>query len=1120
MRTHSALPFLLSGKPGAAATIAVALLVAVTGPGLAAEPPAPIKLSGPLVTGGNVTSRQFSPDGQWVVYRADQDIDGVTELFSVPVGGGTPVKLNDPLLAGADVNTFTISPDSSTVIYTADQDTVGADELFAVPIAGGTATRLNDPLVSGGRVSDFTLSPDGTTVVFIGDVERDEVTEIFSVPVSGGTVTKLNPPAPSTTREVLFTRLISADSSTVVFLADLDTNSVNELYSVPIGGGTAIKLNDPLPNGGTVGLFGIKLSPDGSRVVYSADQETNNIHEIFSVPIGGGTVVKLNGTLPPSSDPFVIPAIFEFQITPDGSTVVYRGTQNDLQIDELFSVPVTGGANTQLSTPGDELFNYAISADGSTVVYQTSTGGQGLDELFSVSILGGTVTQLNAPVSEGDTVGFFELSADSGWVTYTTESINAFDAPSSALFSVPIGGGNPVRLTPEFTAGSGLNGNDISPDSRFVVYSADQETAGVRELFAIPIGGGSTLKLNGPMVSGGDIGSFRIGPTSETVIYVADQETDEADELFSVSPLAVVNTAPVAADDGFNTPFDTGLSVPAPGVLANDSDTDGDTLTAVLDTTTANGVLELFADGSFNYTPNTGFSGADTFTYYANDGVADSNIVTVTITVEEANQPPLAVDDLFSTAHDTALVIAPPGVLANDSDPESDPLVAVLSSAPTNGQLTLDADGGFTYTPNAGFAGADSFTYRANDGEADSGDATVTIDVAAAPNQTPVALDDAYSTDHDTALTLPAPGVLGNDSDPDGDPLTATLVSSPANGTLSFNADGGFTYTPNTGFDGIDSFTYQASDGEADSDIATVTITVATAPNLAPVAADDAFSTTGDTALVVTAPGVLANDSDADGDTLTAALVGGPANGTLNLGGDGAFTYTPDAGFTGSDAFSYVANDGSDDSSAATVTITVEAPIVTQFEVESATGTGPILGSISGGGDTCTISQAEALLPGEVAGSGLEETDFEHGLVGFALINCVPGSSVTVSLEFPAALPEGTELFKFGPTPDDPVPHLYTMPATISGAMASYTVVDGGLGDDDLSVNGSITDPVGPGTLAAPPPPPPPPPPGSGGTAVPIPTVHEWAMVLMALLMAGAGFRHQRTGQARRRSAG
>src|SRR5207237_574930 len=151
-----------------------------------------------------------------------------------------------------------------------------------------------------------------------------------------------------------------------------------------------------------------------------------------------------------------------------------------------------------------------------------------------------------------------------------------------------------------------------------------------------------------------------------------------------------------------------------------------------------------------------------------------------------------------------------------------------------------------------------------------------------AVNDAPLAVGDGYATSEDTLLTVAATGVLGNDTDIDGDPLTAVLVSGPANGTVSINADGSFTYKPSTNFNGTDSFTYKANDGLADSNVATVTLTI-TAVNDAPSASGEAYAASEDTPLTIAATGVLANDTDIDGDLLSAVLVSGPANGSVSI---------------------------------------------------------------------------------------------------------------------------------------------------------------------------------------------------------------------------------------------
>ena len=380
--------------------------------------------------------------------------------------------------------------------------------------------------------------------------------------------------------------------------------------------------------------------------------------------------------------------------------------------------------------------------------------------------------------------------------------------------------------------------------------------------------------------------------------------------------------APVAVNDtGYTVDEDGTLNVAASGVLTNDSDADGDTLTTVLVNGPANGALTLNADGSFTYTPDDDYNGSDSFTYRANDGAANSNTATVSITVNSVNDAAIAVGDGYTIDQDMTLNIAAAGVLSNDSDVDGDPMTAVLGTGPANGSLTLNGDGSFTYTPDAGFFGSDSFTYRANDGSVDSNLATVSITVNRI-NNLPVAANDAYNVNEDNTLNVAAAGILINDSDADGDSLTAVLVSGPTDGSLTLSADGSFTYSPDDDFNGSDDFTYKADDGIGDSNVATVTITV-NSVNDAPVAVNDNYNVAEDGSLNVPASGVLVNDSDVDGDSLAVSLVSGPVNGGLTLNSNGSFTYTPTANFHGSDSFTYEVNDGQGGTAEATASITV-----------------------------------------------------------------------------------------------------------------------------------------------------------------------------------------------------
>ena len=238
-------------------------------------------------------------------------------------------------------------------------------------------------------------------------------------------------------------------------------------------------------------------------------------------------------------------------------------------------------------------------------------------------------------------------------------------------------------------------------------------------------------------------------------------------------------------------------------------------------------------------------------------------------------------------------------------------------------------------------------------------------------NAAPVGVADAYTTPEGETLTVDAPGVLANDTDAEGDTLTATGLTQPANGVVTLASDGSFVYLPDTGFFGTNTFTYQANDGTSSSAAATVTLTVEeeeSAPNTAPVAADDAFDTVAGEPLTLGAPGVLGNDTDAEGDWLTAARLSQPVNGTVSLAANGSLTYTPDAGFQGKDRFTYEASDGTDTSAPATVTITVK----------------PAGGSGGGGGGT------GGLLTSAVAGAS---APFTYGKVGVVVVGVSPAAA-------------------------------------------------------------------------------------------------------------------------------
>ena len=416
----------------------------------------------------------------------------------------------------------------------------------------------------------------------------------------------------------------------------------------------------------------------------------------------------------------------------------------------------------------------------------------------------------------------------------------------------------------------------------------------------------------------GDIGQVRLYQGQLSASEVTDLSSDIRTYYSNSPPQAVADDYEFFEDASLLESFIT----PAAGVLANDTDADGETLTAVLVSEPSHGLLVLNDNGSFYYVPDHDFFGSDAFSYAAWDDFRASEPVTVSLEVIARYDPAVAQADRYkSLAGSPVVVAADQGVLANDLNPDQVNLRSMLVQDVAHGRLSLAEDGSFVYDPE-GFSGLESFTYHIDDGTGTSNTATVTLVI----NTIPVAHDDIYEVDEDLPRSVSsAVGVTANDVDVEQDPLTVILVDSPAHGILSLEADGSFVYTPDPEYSGTDSFTYQVSDGEDISNVATVTLPVR-AVNDVPIATDDVyFALAGQTVIVPAQDGLLANDTDAEGETLIAHLVDPPAQGTLNLAADGSFTYLSPNGFTGSVTFTYRADDSHDVSPIATVRIAINS---------------------------------------------------------------------------------------------------------------------------------------------------------------------------------------------------
>ena len=513
---------------------------------------APIKLNAPLVAGGDTAGVRISPDGSRVLYRADQDTDEVDEIYSVPITGGAPVKLNGPLAVGGDVEGFLsglqFSPDGARVLYVADQDTDGVVEIYSVPSGGGMPVKLNGPLVAFGNVDCFAdnqFSPISSRVLYLADEDTSGVDELYSVLSTGGGQLKVNGPlvAGGDVDDSGFQ--FSSGAARILYRADQDTNDVFELYSVT-GGGAPVKLNGALVAGGDVAVSSFMFRPDGVRVVYRADQITDEVFEIFSVPSGGGVPVKLNGALVAGGD------VGRLEISPDSTRVLYRADQDADEVFELFSVPSGGGAAVKLNGPlvagGDASFSIAsdqasFSPNSSRVLYRADQFTDEVFELFSVPAGGGVPVKLNGPLAAGGDVGTggFKFSPDSSRVLYVADQITV---GLTELFSVASTGGTPVKLNGPLTAG-GLSGTaEFSPDGSRVLYLGNQVDSGLG-LYLVPSAGGTTVhhtsgatpvRVSGPLVAGGSFlspGGSRFSPDGSVIVYTADQDTDDVFEIYA-----------------------------------------------------------------------------------------------------------------------------------------------------------------------------------------------------------------------------------------------------------------------------------------------------------------------------------------------------------------------------------------------------------------------------------------------------------------------------------------------------------------------------------------------------------------------------------------------------------
>ncbi len=729
-----------------------------------------------------------------------------------------------------------------------------------VPIVGDTVDETDETFTvtlssqSEGNIATATatgtiLDDDGPTIS-VGDLtepEGDSGTHDALVPVT------LSAPSVQDVsvdyQTVAGTATAGADYDNVSGTLTIPAGSTTGFIHVPIHGDTVEEANDTV-------LVNI------SNAVHGAITRNQGVLTIQNDDGGGGpgsgSTLSINDVTLTEGNSGTTNADFTVTLTPAAAVPV---SADFATLDGTATAPsdYAASSGTVLFNPGETTKHILVPVNGDRLAEP--------DETFLVSL-----SSANAGLTKGV-----------GTATITNDD----HAPVASAQSASLNEDTPKTIT------LGAADADSDPLTFSIVAGPGHGTLGA-------VSGNTVTYTPSTNYNGPDSFTFKAND--------GVNDSNVATVSLTVNP---VNDPPTAAANAYTLAEDNTLSIPAPGVLGNDSDVDGDPITAALDSTTTHGALTLHADGSFTYVPNPNFNGSDSFSYHATDGSLSSAPVAVTLTVTPVNDPPVAVDDSATTPQDTAVDV---NVLANDTDVDGDTLSLTAVGAASHGTVSV-VSGKAHYVPNPGYTGGDSFSYTVSDGHGgtDTGHVSVDVTPSAPVNHAPNATDTAYTFPEDNVQTVTLPA-----TDPDSNPLTYSIVTGPSHGTLGAVSGNHVTYTPSPNFNGSDSFTFKANDGSLDSNVATVSLTV-TPVDDAPVAASQSVSTNEDTAKAV-----VLGATDVEGDPLTFSIVTGPAHGTLS--GSGANrTYTPDPNYHGADSFTFKANDGVLDSNLGVVSITVNS---------------------------------------------------------------------------------------------------------------------------------------------------------------------------------------------------
>lgn len=463
----------------------------------------------------------------------------------------------------------------------------------------------------------------------------------------------------------------------------------------------------------------------------------------------------------------------------------------------------------------------------------------------------------------------------------------------------PVANTSPVTLS--VNEGSGQT-SVSSPLTKFTDPNSDTKT-----IAAVSQGARGVVTFTSSLVRY-DVNDGVSGPASDSFVYSVKDPSGAYGTVMVV--VTINNVAPNAVNDTVSTNKNTFADFT---VTTNDTDAGGDAVRITNITNPPHGDAQLYSPGVIRYSPDTNYTGSDSFTYTLTDEDGATDTATVSITVANVNGPPVANPDTIIAPINTARVLDP---RVNDTDPDGNSLTVTAKTNGAHGTVTFTSTS-VTYTPTTSYAGPDAFTYTISDGAGGTDTATVNVTVAA--NTAPDAVNDSKTVTMNTPSTFD-PRV--NDTDADGQTFSTTAVSTPSHGTASIGTYGlSVTYTPTTSYTGADSFTYTITDPAGATDTATISITVS-GSNQAPTAVDDTLEAVGPFGQsAVGQVDVLANDTDPESQTLTITGVTNGTKGTVSFTG-GTVTYTTNTGSSvGTDSFTYTISDGAGGTDTGTVTV-------------------------------------------------------------------------------------------------------------------------------------------------------------------------------------------------------